>query len=662
MIVEDKCLDRRTDITIELIKNRFSIQVDPSGLCRYPLQVAIDHQSAKCYNLMIRMIHDLDFLIYTNSATYLSLLEVKDERGWRAVEHALKYWPNVAVNTLPFHTFLVFDEDKIRELIVFAMNDNLLPSIYFLRSLYSKWPADSSAKAKTFVLTTILEVFLDLNDFDSDTSVLFFKQVMQDLDPITLHSSLPKEYQEKLRASILGLYNKAISRQCICFLSSPVLYSLIIDDFLGLVSKAFDDQQPVVFKSLVEAKAEFFVMNGHLEGVETWYNEIRILIIDKVPILNYSPADAVLILSGSFESLSPEDIKNLVDNFSFYQAVTVFINSNFIPNEDLRGLVAEKNTSAMRKMTHPIYGRIPFIFLEALSKPEAIPVAYKSANSKIIKYFDEMITVSHGINLSAIKILACYFPKVFRSIVIENVYKMKDILGYVLSPECRVPDEYKKEAVMNLTKSYDKVEIVREIVDEGTNWNIFSKMFYENVLDIHAIIRQLSIVNNYHFAYKFAMMKRPSLDFDFLSQFVNASKIQYAYDLMDLVDLDSQNLNSVKAFHDLLLNELYGSDKESNLIEIIITRLWKHPSFDINGNVQVTSSSMTGLTGTISVFKFLLSIYNEKLLMKMFQFFPKDVLKISNDDKIFAESLVTESTTCKYRFYADVARDYCNEP
>lgn len=651
MIVEDKCLNRRTDITTELIKNRFSIQVDPSGLCRYPLQVAIDYQSIKCYNLMIGMIHDLDFFIFTNSATYSSLLEVKDERGWRAVEHALKYWPNVALNTLPFHTFLVFDEDKIRELIVFAMNNNLFPCIYFLRSLYSKWPADSAAEAKTFVLTTILEVFLDLEDCDSDAAVLFFKQVMQDLDPVILYASLLTEYQGKLKASILELYTKAIARRCTCFLSSPKLYSLIIDEFLGLVEKAFDDQQPVVFKSLVEAKAEFFVMNEHMEGIETWYNEIRNFIKDKVPILDYSPANTT--------GMSPEEIN---DKFSFYQAVTVFLNSNFIPNDELRGLVVAQNMSAMRKLTRPhiIYGKIPFIFLAALSKPEAIPLVYTS--SKTIDYFDEIITVGHGVDLSAIKILACYFPKVFRSIVIKDVHQMKDILRYVLSPECRAPNEYKKETVMNLTKSHDKVEIVREFVDQSTSWDIFSKMFYENGLDVLAIIRQLLIVNNYHFAYKLAMMKRPSLDLDDLSQFVTTSEMEYVYDLMDLVDLDTQNLNSVKVLHDLLLNvlnELHKLDKESKLIGIIITRLWKHSSFDINGKVQVI---VTGTIEEISVFKLLLSIDNENLLKKMIQVFPKGVLEISKDDKTFAESLVTTSTTFKYRFYADIARDYCNEP
>lgn len=651
LIVEDKCLERRTDITLELINKRFNINADPTGLDRYPLQVAIDNQSTNCYNLILGIVDEADYSVYSDFRDYRhyqSLLEAKDERGWRAVEHALIYWPKVAFHTLPYHTFINFEPANIKDLIVFAMKKNMFSSIYFMKFVYNKWPVEIRMVARKFMLVTTLEVFLELEDSSSDTAKLYFKEVMYNMKPIDLYNGLDHENQIELKNSILSLYPKAIDRQCISFLSSPYIYYLLKEEFIEHLGEAFDDGLPIVFKALVEAKVDYYKMIGGNELIDQCYAEIREFIAVKFPFLLYSP-----------NVVSPDFYPS---EFTFDQAMTVFIDEKFIPNDDLRNIFIENDSDSDSdskervKFSQPLYGQIPSFLVSYLVD-------------------DEEITIICREDLDYIKRIASYMPTLISNVKFskKNVKYQTRILKYILSSDCRSPEECKRESARRLTGSFKNNDLL-EILDKESNWNILIKSFTKKTTDFREVVNYSLSKGNYLFAYEAAKANRPVLGYDILSKFLNDddsdNNMEYIFDLLELVEVGNETLESVKLFHDKLLNALYkhGQGQNSKLIASIITRLWKYNrNIDINAKVLVNTGLYDGTplepymsdVEESSVFKILLSIGSEtsfKLLQRMVQIFPKGVLKISKEDKNYVNNL-----SPKYNLYAGIANEYCDK-
>lgn len=623
MLVKDKCLERRTDVTLLLIGTKFDYPTDPTGLDRYPLQVAIDNQSKNCYDLIVGIVNEEDYAVYNGSGDetdcvvydssenyreYFSPLDMRDELGWRPVEHALKHWPLVALHTLPYHTFIKFEPEPIKELIIFAMKNNLLPSIYFLRSLFIKWPVDEILGAQRVIIETILEVFLELEDCDSDISKIFFMQAMNYFNPIEFYNQLSRGF-------ILNLYNTAMERQCTCFLSSPVLYPFLIgDDYLGLLEKAFDEKLPLVFKSLVEAKIQFFNLRNESQTVEKFYEEIREFFKTKMPFLEHSPGDADIILSDyEEEEIQEQSSESGID---FIQSMTVFFDINFIPNDDLRRSISDSEN--IENLPNVLYKYIPLSFVLSLLKPE-------------------LIITEGNYSEKAILLISCYSPEILKTILPgllseKNIYF---ILNYVLSSKCRAPEELKKESVRILTENN---------ASKGKVDSILSKVIK------HSLTR-----HNYRFAYKAAILKKRKLDYEIIYEFLSTDpvSIEYVFNLMEMVPEGAKkSLNTIKKFHDKLIKVLYElKDKEnakcfSKLIGIILFKLWRIDGFNINDKVVLSENSG-------SVFKFLFQIENDtsfKLIRKMIKLF-WDNLKISKEDKDCAYALRSKSD--EHRLIAD---------
>lgn len=628
IIVTDRCSERRSEITTALVSRSFIYPTDPTGLNRRPLHVAIDNQSTECFDIFMDV-------IYKSGPKYRIYLIQKDNRGSTALEHALKNWPRVAFQTLPESTFTHINEEELKNIIKFAMTNNLLANQYFLRSLFLKMP---DRNYKIFIM--ILETFLDLEDCDSRMSRTFFKQIVQHLNPVQFHGHIDQTY-------FYDLHIRAIHRQCTCFLSNPVVHQFVSDKTFLLFIEA--ENKPLAFKAISDANVEVLKEASAVDSdsnINAWYADLREyfrkifpvlesdydhvarVLSDYKLILAAEMANPVVSPSGLESGLSKEEINTFIGSIDFDYMLKVFFDLNFIPD---RKLVKEIEDGTLPPNIL-LYGCIPSVLLLALHRPDLVP----DLNDIIFK---ESILLAK--NANAIDLISCYAPNVLMSQKIDIDTK-KESLKYVLSGKCNAPDEMIMESLRILSKSFAKLRVVQKFVGNLTKWTLFSRIFYEtNGGDMLQVVNMALYNENFHFAYKAAMTMKVPLNFETMYKFTRGGHIGNCREVIDLMYLvnGAVDLHYAKLFHDKFAIEF--RDEADELLLIVLPRLWKIPGFDVNQKVD--NDTILPIFKNISLFRIFFMLGKFKVLKALIKLHSTELI-ISEDDKDYAKSRSLEGS------------------
>ena len=649
LILEDKCSERWTDIKPFLVASPFKFPIDPTGLDRYPLQVAIDNQSTSCFNIIIKVAYKVDSVFSKEFKKFVPILEKKDARGWRAIEHALKYWPQVAFNTLPLATFDHFNENSIEEYIRFAMRNNLLSSIYFLRSFCGKFEA---IEKQIFVLETIMEEFLDLEDCNSEISEIFFTQILMD------YNDLFSNYRNMVDGTVefySGLYLKAVKKNCIVFMSSSAIFNLVFGKLEEFNDVILSEEG---YFSKLKTYKEIFI--GHLENkkmgsadyLSRWFRDVQNEFLKTSSILELDwTADPKTVGVPTF--LSP----GIPKTFDFYRAINIFFDTRFIPNDSLRQKLQEVTNLTIDELPDYLYGNIPLAFPIALLKPELLSELYEKKS----KMFHKSLEIAG--KASALDLIACYAPNAFEavSLKIESIKQkelaFKSALKFIFSNNCRSADEVKMETIRFCSKKFLKSKITASFVKTDTKWTLFSKIFYgQNEETMRSVVESALNVKNYDFAYKAIIMKNLKIDYDVLLKFVYSASdnfektkkgLECISDLMDLnlVNNEGASRDGIKMLHDKLI-QLLKHNSEYELLRILIPRLWL--SIGINEKIETTVE--------ISLFTYLLEIQNEsscKLLTTLIRTFNDSLIITDKDMEII--NFIEESLKSEFKIFVQFA-------
>ena len=429
--------------------------VKDGGLNRYPIHLAIMHNSDKCIQLITHHYYES----YGESA---DINDLHDYLMQNVLDYAIQYYPQIS---LRFLTHNIIKNDKsVENVLKLTMFDNPLPHVDLLATLTIKSPKDVDTLAK------VLEMFIVSDYCNSEVYEIFLRiylgQVFRrgfnttENRPMFLGTLM---YNSRITYEVFQkVYFYAMKYKCYTLLKSEELKAFILwpedTKLLDQIAPAFlteakKSKDPLVVKYTLNFLEYKFV---NVKIFKTGKDQISWSLYDRA-LDKYPPVakkDFIDNLWKVFDlDFIPDEIRDGADmrrlQFIFLAECIIMI----LKRDDLfESKTDEQKAHFLEVLPQYMWHTIPVDFAIALHNPGALKYLFESEVKKR-KFINEPVYVGDRGEFvpTVIDLVACYAPESYpkNSLLKLDASEYDDVLKkstkFVESEACPVAPERKGE-------------------------------------------------------------------------------------------------------------------------------------------------------------------------------------------------------------------------
>lgn len=497
LIVEDQCnlSTMRSEYISDTAARPFEFPIDPTGLDRLPLQVAIDNKSINCVRYILKEYSQQAPNLADRLAKENFLLQLKDKRGWRAIEHALEHFPFVESLVLPSQDLTDFG-GKVENLISFAFGRGLQKTQTFLINLTTRMRNELD---RFRVSMLILHNFIESDEPNSFFSKIFLETYLQAVDFNEIMSKAGPE-----RPRLFLLFRHALDKDCLSIFKLVVLAKHLgsreIDE---IVREAIERNKPKI--------AQIFLKTCLLTISDP----------------NDREAKSREIFEGLTVKLRQEQEESGENKFklsvaaSFYRELFPDVNFDMTADEFRRLSQVEKD-EVIGKMSKD--GLLPAALVSALHNPQIL--------SPLLEYKRELFDERGSSGVRPIYLVLCYAPSSF----VQKFQFNDRTVDFIVSEHCGSDPQTKAKALKYVLDSSEYGNFVLRAIKSGKiGWELVHPFLFgvsdEKLIQATAFAietRQFNVVR------RVARMRNEPVPYEILLRNLSLSGVDEAI-LLDLV-------------------------------------------------------------------------------------------------------------------------------
>lgn len=447
-IIEDKCGTIIITNIAALSESRFTSAIDKTGLDRTPLQVAVDHQSLNCVRYILRKA-TFDLNYEGRKRKEQELVEARDKRGWRAVEHALRYFPYVASMLVPYEDLNVtgcFDH-----FISFAMLFGPLHAHYFLLNLTTRRDIIILSSVQRFLM--ILRELMKVAEPNSKSSELFLEKYLKDMKYEQWFRREMK--QPDALEELKNVFIESLRLNCFTLYVNKILMATLEEvQIVALIDEAIALENSMATKDILETWCD---------GNADKRNTVLGILENRLMVELEGDSESKLMVAkpdlNAYQKLAvafhPEFLTRT------YSKVNLMIDSGAF-----EALGEKERAEFLASIPSVVYGGIPTVLVLAFNNSDNIKLIWYLYKNK-----KELFTANFE-GVLAMDLIACYTPEIYFS-----KSRAPSSLKFVLSDKCKSHPTTKTQAIKPLLDQNPIINFVKENVE--LKWEVLHELLYE---------------------------------------------------------------------------------------------------------------------------------------------------------------------------------------